>query len=173
MLEQGWDALNTNKVAQRAGVNIASLYQYFPNKEALLVEVMRRHARETRQAILDVMVARRGRKTLKDDVRALIDATIAAHAISPKLHAILTLEGARLHLDRLETEVDDALLAEHKLWMTATARDHAPSELGMWMAITGAHAIIHSACLERPRDVQRPEFAEELTRLITPFIAGA
>ena len=34
--EQGLDSITTNKVAERANVNIASLYQYFPNKQALL-----------------------------------------------------------------------------------------------------------------------------------------
>jgi AcrR family transcriptional regulator len=34
--------LNTNRVAQRAGVSIGSLYQYFPGKDALIVALIRR-----------------------------------------------------------------------------------------------------------------------------------
>ena len=34
--EIGFDRLTTNLVAERAGVNIGSLYTYFPNKYALL-----------------------------------------------------------------------------------------------------------------------------------------
>jgi AcrR family transcriptional regulator len=33
---QGLGGLTTNKIAEKAGVNIASLYQYFPNKESIL-----------------------------------------------------------------------------------------------------------------------------------------
>ncbi len=32
----GLDGLSTNKVARRAGVSVGSIYQYFPNKEALV-----------------------------------------------------------------------------------------------------------------------------------------
>jgi AcrR family transcriptional regulator len=36
----GLELLTTNKIAERAGVNIASFYQYFPNKEAAVNELL-------------------------------------------------------------------------------------------------------------------------------------
>ena len=36
---EGPDQLTTQRIADVAGINIASLYQYFPNKEAVLAEV--------------------------------------------------------------------------------------------------------------------------------------
>jgi AcrR family transcriptional regulator len=39
---QGRAAFNTNAVAERAGVSIGSLYQYFPGKDALLIALMQR-----------------------------------------------------------------------------------------------------------------------------------
>jgi len=39
---KGMDGMNTNLVAQRAGVGIGSLYQYFPNKDALIVALHKR-----------------------------------------------------------------------------------------------------------------------------------
>lgn len=39
---RGWAALTTNHVAELSGVSIGSLYQYFPSKEALLAELVRR-----------------------------------------------------------------------------------------------------------------------------------
>lgn len=32
LAERGLDGFTTNHIAERAGVNISSLYQYFPNK---------------------------------------------------------------------------------------------------------------------------------------------
>jgi AcrR family transcriptional regulator len=39
---QGRAAFNTNAVAERAGVSIGSLYQYFPGNDALLIALMQR-----------------------------------------------------------------------------------------------------------------------------------
>jgi AcrR family transcriptional regulator len=39
ILERGVKGLNTNLVAERAGINIGTLYHYFPNKNAILSEL--------------------------------------------------------------------------------------------------------------------------------------
>ena len=38
----GHEGFNTNAVAERAGVSIGTLYQYFPDKDAILVAMARR-----------------------------------------------------------------------------------------------------------------------------------
>lgn len=43
LLKDGSTRLNTTRVAQRAGVSVGTLYQYFPNKQALLFAVLERH----------------------------------------------------------------------------------------------------------------------------------
>ena len=40
LASEGLDAVTTNRVAELAGVSIGSLYQYFPNKEALVAAVV-------------------------------------------------------------------------------------------------------------------------------------
>src|SRR5256885_17137254 len=42
----GYAAGTTNRIAERAGVSIGSLYQYFPNKDAIVAELARRHIAE-------------------------------------------------------------------------------------------------------------------------------
>lgn len=42
--ELGLEGVNTNVIARAAGVNIATLYQYFPNKQAVLLALFQRQA---------------------------------------------------------------------------------------------------------------------------------
>ena len=58
LVTDGYEAFSTNRVAEAAGASVGSLYQYVPNKSALLAELMRRHAQ----------VSRQDRKTLRAQV---------------------------------------------------------------------------------------------------------
>ena len=44
LVEHGYAGANTNLIAERAGVSVGSLYQYFPNKDALVAALHERHA---------------------------------------------------------------------------------------------------------------------------------
>jgi len=43
---RGYAAGTTNRIAERAGVSVGTLYQYFPNKEAIAVALLERHLAE-------------------------------------------------------------------------------------------------------------------------------
>ena len=51
LLADGLAWLTTTRVAERAGVSVGTLYQYFPNKEALLFAILLRHFEEVAEAI--------------------------------------------------------------------------------------------------------------------------
>ncbi len=55
-VESGYEAATTNAIAARAGVSIGSLYQFFPNKEAILDALAERYIEET-HALLDEALA--------------------------------------------------------------------------------------------------------------------
>lgn len=75
--ERGWEGLTTNGVAQAAGTSIGSLYQYFPNKLALIDAVRRRHFDDVLavlHAAANLAMSRQGR------IAALVDGMIAVHS---------------------------------------------------------------------------------------------
>ena len=89
----GYAAGTTNRIAERAGVSIGSLYQYFPNKGAIVVEVMRRHmaeAGEVGQPVLQELVDRV--PPLHEGLTDIVAAMIALHERSPRLHRVLSEE---------------------------------------------------------------------------------
>ena len=79
LVKQGFDGLTTNAVAEAAGVSIGSLYQYFPNKEALVAALIERHVEDMNAAIL-CELARVAQPADREAARAVIELTIRAHA---------------------------------------------------------------------------------------------
>jgi AcrR family transcriptional regulator len=51
---EGYNALTTIAIADRAGLSVGSLYQYFPNKEAIIVELVRDWHAQFRDAIGEI-----------------------------------------------------------------------------------------------------------------------
>lgn len=96
ILEQGGlGGFTTNAVAERAGVSIGSLYQYFPGKEALIGALI---VRETSLLIADweaSLAAPRGREALT----RLIASAVTHQLRRPALARLLDLEEARLPFD--------------------------------------------------------------------------
>ncbi|MFZ6185987.1 TetR/AcrR family transcriptional regulator [Nannocystis pusilla] len=74
---RGYEALTTNHVADLAGVGIASLYEYFPNKQSLVAEIVR-HVLEEFLADLRANVTLVAASPHEDAMRAWIAAIFAA-----------------------------------------------------------------------------------------------
>lgn len=93
--EQGHGSFTTNAVAELAGTSIGTLYQYFPDKDALLGALI---ARETSRLVEEVEAASivvAGRGALD----GVIEAAVRHQMRRPRLARLLDFEEARLPLD--------------------------------------------------------------------------
>jgi len=77
LLGMGKERLTTTRVAFRAGVSVGTLYQYFPNKRALLQAALKRHLDEVTNAVERVCREQRG-NTLEQMATAVIAAFLNA-----------------------------------------------------------------------------------------------
>jgi AcrR family transcriptional regulator len=68
----GKERLTTTSVASRAGVSVGTLYQYFPNKSAVLKAVLERHFDQVTEAVEQVCREQEG-NTLQEMATALIN----------------------------------------------------------------------------------------------------
>lgn len=108
ILEQhGRDGFSTNAVAERAGVSIGSLYQYFPRKEALIGALI---VRETSHLIDDAEAAG-AQVTGNAALSALIVAAVAHQLRRPILARLLDFEEARLPYDTDTQQVGERFAA--------------------------------------------------------------
>ncbi len=164
LVKRGWPALTTNAVAERAGVNIASLYQFFPTKEAIVAELERRHIAETRAKIAEVYERHRG-DGLEARVRTMVEAAIAAHLVAPELHRVFSDELPR----RREDSVEEPPLI-HLADRSRLANGLPQPALAAWLIETVAHAAVHEGIVERRSDVESGTLADELVKLLVRYL---
>jgi AcrR family transcriptional regulator len=77
---RGYAAGTTNRIAERAGVSIGSLYQYFPNKDAILVALVHRHLAEGTAALGPHIERLRSGARFDDVLPDIVHAMVAIHA---------------------------------------------------------------------------------------------
>ena len=92
--EYGYAAGTTNRIAEAAGHSIGSLYQYFPNKDAILAELVTAHAEAGTAAIERRLVAGLP-DSLDGKLRVFVRAAMDNHRDDPALHRVLFEEAPR------------------------------------------------------------------------------
>src|SRR5262245_35792192 len=157
LVKRGFDGLTTNAVATAAGCSIGSLYQYFPNKEALVSALLDRHMEEMNAAIL-AELTRVAKLPMAQAARAVVELTIRAHAIDPELHRVLTEQVPRIgKLARLR-ELDEIC---HRMvaGLLAARRDEIAirdPDLSTFILISTIESIVHRAALLYPHRLRDP-----------------
>jgi AcrR family transcriptional regulator len=96
--EEGRAALTTNRIAERAGVSVGSLYQYFPGKEAIVAELIRGMRRDMVE-LLRAAVEDASSQAFRPAVATLLAATLRHHTDRPALARALEREEEDLPID--------------------------------------------------------------------------
>jgi AcrR family transcriptional regulator len=126
---------NTNRVAEVAGVSVGSLYQYFPNKSALVAALIDRDHAVLADA-LEAMLAGPPRGTLRDTLQDLARLLIDQQYGDPIYAAAIDHEERRLPItlqarqaDRRFAAAAQALIARHRDEISPTLPAGAPQDL--------------------------------------------
>jgi AcrR family transcriptional regulator len=136
---------NTNRVAAVAGVSVGSLYQYFPNKDALVAALIEHdHLRLAEAA--ELCVASSARRSLQQTVSALVTIAIDHQFGNAVLAAALDHEEQRLPLGGVlgQTRQRVAVALCTALKRHRTLLGVAPSMVVAADCITLAKALVES-----------------------------
>lgn len=168
--KQGWAGFTTNAVAEAAGVSVGSLYQYFPDKHALIEAIRHRHL----QDCLSVVRAKRellAEQPLRNVVQALVDGMIAAHAEHPGLHRALLDE---LPVDEASRDphstFEQGYLANFEEIAAACGAGSAARTVGV-IASDLVDGVIHNAV--RRGTLQEPSVRDELVEVLGLYLTAA
>jgi AcrR family transcriptional regulator len=175
LVKEGFDKASTNRIAQKAGVSVGSLYQYYPSKEALVAAVIDRHSQELMQIARDVL-ADMVSLPLEQAVRRLVAAAIDAHRVDPKLHRVLAEQIPRTgRFEKMEAFNREYFTffrnfldgRRHEL------RDDIDSSVAAFVCVTSIEAVTHTAVLHRPEmlsDEAAGALVDEATRLVVRYL---
>jgi len=173
LVERGYAATSTNAVAERAGVSVGSLYQYFPNKDALIAALHTRHIEQMR-GVIEAGLARAMDAGLEDGLAGLIEASVDAHRVDADLHRVLQQQLSGLDVvephDKFDEMVQErivALLARHREALAVT-----DLRLAAFMLTHSVHALIHAVVVVRPRGVSLKTATAEIVRMARAYLSA-
>ncbi len=179
LIEDGYEQANTNRIAERAGVSIGSLYQYFPNKESLMTALMVQHSQEMVKIVESKLTNFNG-SPVEIAITEIIKAVIAAHAIDPRLHRVLNEEipqSARSQqMQKAEERIGELLRGYLSRWVNSPNQRLSecvrPQNIDMTVFILSrtVESLCHSAVLESPSFVSDSRFVREVADLILQYL---
>lgn len=172
LVEHGYEGATTARVAERAGVSIGSLYQYFPNKESLVASLIERHADEIVQ-VMRAALSGPDQLSLVDGLGAIVAAGAKAHRISPALHKILYEQVPRVGqlAKAMDTHRKVTMIIEG--FLRARADDLPQGSDPKTMAIvveTALEALTHRAVVDRPELLDEGLVERETYRLLLSYL---
>jgi len=167
---EGYEAATTNKIAEAAGTSVGSLYQYFPSKDAIAVELARRF-RAGRLDFVRTQLEAVGEKPLELVVGTLISSFILAEGIRPELYRVLIEQvmrtSARRELRGYEEKLE-AVVVEAIRRVKPTP-EVADPELAAFMIVRMVLALVHAANADKHR-YSREAMAGELTKMVVGYL---
>jgi AcrR family transcriptional regulator len=172
--EDGVAGATTDRIAERAGVSIGSLYQYFPSKAAILATLGRCHLLAGWQALEPALAALDAGAPLAEALPALVHAAVAGNAGRARLHRTLFEESP---LDRELVRVALAARAEAcaRVARAVAAQPEPPADpaLAARLAFDAVLSLAHGFALDPHAGGDLAAREREIVRLVAAYLSPA
>ena len=173
LVRDGTAKLTTTRIAERAGVSVGTLYQYFPNKRSLLQALLTQHLEEVARAVEDACASVEGatlREMAEGIVSAFAKAKFRRKDASVGLYAVSDEVGGKEISRGMHQRIIRAMTA-----LFGTAREGALAEPeAVSSTLLSARAGVSRATLERGATRGAMERMErELTVLARAYLEAS
>ena len=166
--------MTTTRVAERAGVSVGSLYQYFSSKDALLQALLERKLGSI-AAALERAARESAGLPLQPRVRRLMQALLAVKAENAELGAELARQAPRLEKQGSMQKMTASARALVRALLEAHEHEIACDdiELASFMVVHAVSGVVDAAVLgESPLRYDDPDLLERLTALCLHLVGA-
>lgn len=172
LVREGYEAATTGRIAEVSGYGVGSLYDYFPNKEALVAALIERHA-EGMVEVVESTFRAHADSPLPVAVRAWVEAGVEAHLSSPELHKVLVEQVPRVgDLERIGAfERRIAGLVRSYLEGHAGEIGRGDLPLAAFVVAQAVVSLTHKAVAERPGTLEDGRLVDEVSDLVVAYLA--
>jgi AcrR family transcriptional regulator len=174
LAEQGFAHMTTNRVARRAGVNVALVYRYFAGKEAIVGALIERAAGATLEAARQAL-AEHARSPFPAAVRALIGALAQTPGV-PSLHRELVehvdVTKRQPFLQQLRARMS-ALFGAFLTERAHELRAEGDREALVFVLQHAVEAATHAAAFYRPESLSLERALDAVTEVVTRALMRA
>jgi AcrR family transcriptional regulator len=158
-------------IADRAGVSVGSVYQYFPSKESLVNGLISFHLKDRMEEFERQVAAVHGLPP-EEAARKLVGGWVAAMA--PRLKLERTIAKAFVRVGSLAslTEYDGVMLAAMERYLRTLQGQIRPvdPETAAFILCQSLRAAVLLSMVEKPERLSSPAFTEELIHLVTSYL---
>jgi len=170
----GERALTTNAIARLAGISIGTLYQYFPDKNAILITLAQQELAITDKAVSAgfAMTAETGVKAdpVRAGIRALLTGFKGRQRARKALIEALIVNGLADELTRpVDNVMREILAAQAQGGNTGMPAMKPVTAYVMTRAVIGT---LRAALMEQSAYLGTAEFEDELVKLVRAFLAA-
>jgi AcrR family transcriptional regulator len=174
LIKNGYAKTNTNLIAERAGIGVGSVYQYFPNKDALIVALHERHLQQMHH-VIDESLSGPKKTTPQKYIAAIVRALLTAHLIEPDLHKILEKELHFLTSANTESQSEQNIFRLLRQLLEELRMQIAPTnlDLAVWVVKQIIVSMVHAVVIEQPKQFAVDEIEQAITDAVMGYLLGA
>jgi AcrR family transcriptional regulator len=171
LVRVGYDRANTGLIAEAAGVSVGSVYQYFPNKDAVFRNLLEQGLEDLIAKTVEAL-APLAEGTLAEQVRAFVTTLIAFKAENPKLHHVLKTELGRLDGSRIVRRMTERYLELTRAAFAAhqdelRLDDPVRAALLVFGAVDG---IVSTLLAQAPALLGEPNLVDDITAIVVAAV---
>ena len=173
--EVGWARASTNRIAERAGVSIGSLYQYFANKEEILATLMEEHRKDV-HVVVGLALDRLEDPSIPidDAFRSLFADLITMHRDDPVLTRVLATEVPHHHGASHHGAKSDHLVRWLQRVLEERPDVHTQNTIAAAHVVaTSIEALTRWLVHEAPQSVEPKAVVEEMVSMFSGYLSAS